>query len=70
MGVDPAGSDMWVAEASDAGSVSLRWSDQPGRWQLLAAGVGEEAVRRRSSSRGRARSTRRTCGPASSAASS
>ncbi|MFC8922813.1 hypothetical protein [Cellulosimicrobium sp. NPDC057127] len=44
VGVDPAGSDMWVAEASGAGSVSLRWSDQPGRWQLLAAGVGEEAV--------------------------
>ncbi|WP_069385750.1 hypothetical protein [Cellulosimicrobium cellulans] len=44
VGIDPAGSDMWVAEASGAGSVSLRWSDQPGRWQLLAAGVGEGAA--------------------------
>lgn len=44
VGVDPAGSDMWVAEASGAGSASLRWSDQPGRWQLLAAGVGEGAT--------------------------
>ncbi|MFJ1513314.1 hypothetical protein [Cellulosimicrobium funkei] len=43
-GVDPAGSDMWLEEATGAGSASLRWSDQPGRWQLLAAGVGEGAV--------------------------
>lgn len=43
-GVDPAGSDMWLEEATGAGSASLRWSDQPGRWQLLAAGVGEDAV--------------------------
>ena len=44
VGVDPAGSDMWLEEATGAGSASLRWSDQPGRWQLLAAGVGEDAV--------------------------
>ncbi|MGE9365479.1 hypothetical protein [Isoptericola nanjingensis] len=42
-GSDPAGSDMWVAEASDENSVTLRWSDRPGRWTLLAAGVGEGA---------------------------
>ncbi|WP_166849571.1 hypothetical protein [Isoptericola sp. BMS4] len=42
-GADPAGSDMWVAEASDSGGVTLRWSDRPGRWTLLAAGVGDEA---------------------------
>ncbi len=35
---------MWLEEATGAGSASLRWSDQPGRWQLLAAGVGEGAV--------------------------
>jgi hypothetical protein len=44
VGVDPAGSDMWVAEATGTGAVTLRWDDQPGRWQLLAAGVGEGAV--------------------------
>lgn len=42
-GPDPAGSDMWVAEASDENTVTLRWSDRPGRWTLLAAGVGEGA---------------------------
>ncbi len=35
---------MWLEEATGAGSASLRWSDQPGRWQLLVAGVGEGAV--------------------------
>jgi hypothetical protein len=40
---DPAGSDMWVQQASDTGGASLRWSDRPGRWVLLAAGVGEGA---------------------------
>ncbi|MFF2268785.1 hypothetical protein ACFVTZ_10965 [Cellulosimicrobium cellulans] len=44
VGVDPAGSDMWFEESTGAGSASLRWSDQPGRWQLLVAGVGEGAA--------------------------
>ncbi|GAB6936694.1 hypothetical protein ACQP60_17415 [Isoptericola variabilis] len=43
-GADPAGSDMWVAEATDENSVTLRWSDRPGRWTLLAAGVGDDAT--------------------------
>ena len=43
-GPDPAGSDMWVAEVSDENSATLRWSDRPGRWTLLAAGVGEGAA--------------------------
>ncbi|MFE5337905.1 hypothetical protein ACFQ8E_18475 [Isoptericola sp. NPDC056573] len=42
-GPDPAGSDMWVAEATDENSVTLRWSDRPGSWTLLAAGVGKGA---------------------------
>ncbi|WP_402466474.1 hypothetical protein [Isoptericola aurantiacus] len=37
---DPAGSDMWVTELTDAEQVTLRWSDRPGRWVLLAAGTG------------------------------
>jgi hypothetical protein len=44
VGADPAGNDMWVAEATGEGSVSLRWTDRPGRWSMLAAGVGEGAV--------------------------
>ncbi|GAA1709120.1 hypothetical protein GCM10009809_01710 [Isoptericola hypogeus] len=42
-GANPAGSDMWIAETSEDGTATLRWSDQPGRWTLLAAGVGEDA---------------------------
>ena len=42
-GADPAGNDMWVAQTSDDGSATLRWSDRPGRWTLLAAGVGKDA---------------------------
>ncbi|WP_159795007.1 hypothetical protein [Puerhibacterium puerhi] len=42
-GDDPAGNDMWVAQASGDGTVTLRWGDQPGRWSLLAAGVGDGA---------------------------
>lgn len=37
---DPAGSDMWLTELTAAEEVSLRWSDRPGPWVLLAAGTG------------------------------
>ncbi|TGY76973.1 hypothetical protein E5226_17420, partial [Cellulomonas shaoxiangyii] len=38
---DPTGSDLWVAEASGAGSAELTWTAQPGRWSVLAVGTGE-----------------------------
>lgn len=46
VGPDPAGSDLWVSEVTGQTSVSLRWStpDTPGRWVVLAAGVGEGAT--------------------------
>ncbi|HLS50132.1 MAG TPA: hypothetical protein VK024_09075 [Actinomycetaceae bacterium] len=37
---DPAGSDLWVAEAAGAGSAELTWQDRPGRWSLVAATDG------------------------------
>ncbi|MDO8150816.1 hypothetical protein [Isoptericola sp. b408] len=37
---NPAGSDMWDTELVDAEQVSLRWTDRPGRWVLLAAATG------------------------------
>ncbi len=37
---DPAGSDLWVAEATSTGTAELTWSDQPGRWTLVAATDG------------------------------
>lgn len=43
VGPDPSGSDMWVAMTEGEGEATLRWTDQPGRWSLLAAGVGEGA---------------------------
>ncbi|MFI8526808.1 hypothetical protein ACIGB8_20300 [Promicromonospora sukumoe] len=43
-GPDPAGSDMWISETSGETEVSLRWTEQPGRVVLLAAGVGKDAV--------------------------
>ncbi len=43
VGADPHGNDMWVADATGEGTVSLRWTDRAGRWSLLAAGVGENA---------------------------
>ena len=43
-GADPAGNDMWVAEETGEGTVTLRWDDRPGRWSLVAAGVGEGAT--------------------------
>lgn len=42
-GPDPAGSDMWISEVSGETSVQMRWTEQPGRTVLLAAGVGEGA---------------------------
>jgi hypothetical protein len=40
---DPAGSDMWIAEVTGTDSATLRWSHRPGRWSLLAVGVGDGA---------------------------
>ena len=37
---NPAGSDLWVAEASGTGEVELSWEDRPGRWSLVAATDG------------------------------
>lgn len=42
-GPDPAGSDMWITEVSGEGTVQMRWTEQPGRVVLLAAGVGKGA---------------------------
>jgi len=39
---DPAGSDMWVAEASGIGSAEMHWQDVPGRWSLLAVNGGAD----------------------------
>ncbi|WP_125774262.1 hypothetical protein [Antribacter gilvus] len=44
VGPEPAGNDMWVAEATGESSVTLRWSDQPGRWVLLAAAAGDDVT--------------------------
>ncbi|MEG3614208.1 hypothetical protein [Isoptericola haloaureus] len=40
----PAGSDMWDTELVDAEQVTLRWTDRPGRWVLLAAATGPAPV--------------------------
>jgi hypothetical protein len=42
-GPDPAGSDMWISEVSEETTASLRWTEEPGRVVLLAAGVGKDA---------------------------
>ena len=42
-GPEPAGSDMWLSEVSGETTVSMRWTEEPGRVVLLAAGVGENA---------------------------
>ncbi len=39
---DPAGSDLWVAQATGVGSASLDWTRTEGRWSLLAAAVGPQ----------------------------
>lgn len=36
----PAGSDMWVAEETGTGEVTLSWTQADGRWSLLAATDG------------------------------
>ncbi|MEU4388086.1 hypothetical protein [Promicromonospora sp. NPDC023805] len=43
-GPDPAGSDMWISEVTGETTVQMRWTEQPGRTVLLAAGVGEGAA--------------------------
>lgn len=40
---DPAGSDLWVAQATGDGSARLVWPAQSGRWSLLVAGTGDSA---------------------------
>jgi len=42
-GPDPAGSDMWISEVSGETTAQMRWTEQPGRVVLLAAGVGKNA---------------------------
>jgi len=42
-GPDPAGSDMWISEVSGETTAQLRWTEEPGRVVLLAAGVGKNA---------------------------
>ncbi|MFC8798861.1 hypothetical protein ACFT2C_14090 [Promicromonospora sp. NPDC057138] len=42
-GPDPAGSDMWISEVSGETTVRMRWTEEPGRVVLLAAGVGKNA---------------------------
>ncbi|GAA4416557.1 hypothetical protein GCM10023169_11580 [Georgenia halophila] len=37
---NPAGSDLWVAEQTGTGSAEMQWTDQEGRWSLLAATDG------------------------------
>ncbi len=36
----PAGSDMWVAQATGDGEATIEWVDAPGRWSLIAATDG------------------------------
>ncbi|NMR19964.1 hypothetical protein [Cellulomonas fimi] len=40
---DPDGSDLWVQQATGETTAELTWTPEPGRWTLLAAGVGEGA---------------------------
>jgi hypothetical protein len=40
---DPAGSDLWVAEAVGSDEATLEWPAQDGRWTLLAASTGAGA---------------------------
>lgn len=36
---DPAGSDMWLAQAQGTGSATLTWAAREGRWSLLVVGT-------------------------------
>ena len=40
---NPAGSDLWVAEASGSGRATLEWTREDGRWSVLAATVAPDA---------------------------
>ena len=40
---NPAGSDLWVAQATGNGTATLTWDAQPGRWRLLVASLGESS---------------------------
>lgn len=42
---DPTGSDMWVLEASGDGEAELTWTQQPGRWTVLAVSKDGSAPR-------------------------
>ncbi|PFG43944.1 hypothetical protein ATJ88_2660 [Isoptericola jiangsuensis] len=38
--LDPRGSDLWLSEQTEPGEVTLRWSDRPGPWVVMAAATG------------------------------
>jgi hypothetical protein len=38
----PAGSDLWIAEATGDGEAEMSWVAEPGRWSLLAASDGRQ----------------------------
>ncbi|MCC2314391.1 hypothetical protein [Cellulomonas xiejunii] len=42
---DPAGSDMWTAEATGDGEAEITWTAQPGRWSVLAASTDGSPLR-------------------------
>lgn len=39
---DPAGSDMWLAQADGQNAATLTWANRPGRWSVLAVSVGAD----------------------------
>jgi hypothetical protein len=43
---DPAGSDLWVQQATGSGAASLTYHPRPGSWLVLAAGDGSGAAPR------------------------
>ena len=42
-GADPTGSELWIQFSTAEGEDTLRWDDRPGRWSLMAAGIGDDA---------------------------